>query len=419
MHRTATLICSCALALAGGPVMAQAWQEIPYSVVHNFDFQPAGDVVDVRGHEFRHAWVQMSGHMPAWGVQAAAQLPGFDPLGTESWGAGSGGVPVAVNSGLFGPVQCIYNSFPIPPSGINAGVCLTVQIPPSLATACTSFFVWPYGTTPPYRIQGRVGSSGLARAAMAVRGGAVAYAFSAAAVTVRGGIRLANGSIQWNPTLLYDSVGGGSSAQAGRDPIHFTAVNLHTGDVVETSLLDFDIQAEGNGRLRWDGGIFETDAAEFDFVLDIPPTFVHPGQSGRIELRIRSGVVDVANDAGRFAGMLPPVGTPIPLSFALPSNFDLDYDLNLDPAFPWDVLTDLSGGGGANPAVGGAPCPADLTGDGILDFFDVLVYLDIFSGGSEDADFNNDGELNFFDVLNFLQAFSAGCQPAGGGGPDA
>lgn len=421
MHRTATLVCSGVLALSGGPVMAQAWQEIPYSVMHNFDFQPAGDVVDVRGHDFRHVWVQMSGRMPAWAVQAPGQHPDFDPFGTESWGAAPGGIPVVFNSGLFGnSVQCNYNSFPIPPAGINAGVCMTVQVPPSLATACTSFFVWPYGTTPPYRIQGSVGSSGLARAAMAHRGGAVAYAYSAAAVTVRGGILMANGSIQWNPVLLFDSVGGGSSAQAIRDPIHFIATNLDTGEVVEASLLDFDIQAQGNGRLRWDAGIFETDASELDFVLEIPRTFVLPRQSGRIELRIRNGVVDVSNDTGQFAGLLPPVGTSVPLSFPLPTTFDLDYDLNLDPAFPWDVLTDLSGGGGANPAVGIAPCPADLTGDGILDFFDVLLYLDIFSSGSEEADFNNDGEHDFFDLLSFLEAFSGGCQADDDdGGPDA
>ncbi|KAA0213990.1 MAG: hypothetical protein DYG94_03035 [Leptolyngbya sp. PLA3] len=409
------------LVVVAARASAQSWQEIPYSVVHNFDFQPAGDVVDVRGHDFRHVWVQMTGHMPAWGVEAAAQLPDFDPFGTESWGTGPSGVPQAFNSGLYGsPVQCNYNSFPIPPTGINTGVCLNVHIPPSLATACTEFFVWPYGTTPPYRIQGSVGSNGMARAALAGRGGAVAYAYSAAAVSVRGGTQLASGYIQWNPTLLYDSVGGGSSAHAIRDPIHFVATNLDTGEVVEASLLDFDIQAEGNGNFRWDAGIFETNAAEFDFVLEIPPAFVRPGQSGRIELRIRAGIVDVSNDAGRFAGMLPPVGTPIPLAFPLPSTFDLDYDLNLDPTFPWDVNADLSGGGGANPSVGSTPCPADMTGDGILDFFDVLLYLDVFSGGGEDADFNNDGELNFFDVLNFLQAFSQGCPPDGDdGGPDA
>lgn len=420
MHRTVTLSCTCALALFGAQTFAQSSQEIPYSVVHNFDFRPAGDVVEVRGHEFRHAWVQMSGRMPAWGVQAPGQLPDFDPFGTESWGLAPGGVPVAFNSGLFGnPVQCVYNSFPIPATGINAAVCLTVQIPPSLATACTEFFVWPYGTTPPYRIQGSVGSSGVARAAMAYRGGARAYAFSAAAVTARGGVRLANGSIQWNPTLHYDSVGGGSSAQAIRDPIHFVATNLDTGDVVEASLLDFDIQAQGSGRLRWDAGVFETDAAELDFVLDIPPAHIAPGQDGRIELRIRSGVVDIANDGGIFAGMLPPVGTPVPLSIPLPNSFDLDYDLNLDPAFPWDVNADLSGGAGADSAVGIAPCPGDVTGDGILDFFDVLLYLDIYSSGELTADFNADDELNFFDVLSFLEAFSQGCKPDGNVEPDA
>ena len=54
-------------------------------------------------------------------------------------------------------------------------------------------------------------------------------------------------------------------------------------------------------------------------------------------------------------------------------------------------------------------CPADLTGDGILDFFDVSAFLSAFSAGNPSADFTGDGIFNFFDVSAFLSAFSAGC----------
>ncbi|MBL4698985.1 MAG: right-handed parallel beta-helix repeat-containing protein [Phycisphaerales bacterium] len=48
-------------------------------------------------------------------------------------------------------------------------------------------------------------------------------------------------------------------------------------------------------------------------------------------------------------------------------------------------------------------CPADLNGDGELNFFDISEFLNTM------PDFNSDGDFNFFDVSAFLNAFSAGC----------
>lgn len=55
------------------------------------------------------------------------------------------------------------------------------------------------------------------------------------------------------------------------------------------------------------------------------------------------------------------------------------------------------------------PCPADLMADGVLNFFDISVFLGAFSAQDPIADFTADGALNFFDVSAFLQAFNAGC----------
>ncbi len=55
------------------------------------------------------------------------------------------------------------------------------------------------------------------------------------------------------------------------------------------------------------------------------------------------------------------------------------------------------------------PCPADLTADGILDFFDVSLFLTYFQSSNPIADFNGDGVFNFFDISIFLLAFTAGC----------
>jgi len=54
-------------------------------------------------------------------------------------------------------------------------------------------------------------------------------------------------------------------------------------------------------------------------------------------------------------------------------------------------------------------CIADFTNDGVLNFFDVLVFLETFASSLPAADLNNDGDYNFFDVQAFLQAFAEGC----------
>lgn len=54
-------------------------------------------------------------------------------------------------------------------------------------------------------------------------------------------------------------------------------------------------------------------------------------------------------------------------------------------------------------------CDADLTGDNILDFFDVSIFLNYFGAGDVRADINGDGFFDFFDVSLFLQLFGGGC----------
>lgn len=49
---------------------------------------------------------------------------------------------------------------------------------------------------------------------------------------------------------------------------------------------------------------------------------------------------------------------------------------------------------------------ADLNNDGMLDFFDVSLFLQQFNAG---GDYNGDGATDFFDVSAFLQDFNAGC----------
>jgi len=63
---------------------------------------------------------------------------------------------------------------------------------------------------------------------------------------------------------------------------------------------------------------------------------------------------------------------------------------------------------GADPLVLGCG-PADFTGDGALDIFDVFAFLDAFNASDPAADFTGDGNLDIFDVFAYLDLFNAGC----------
>ena len=56
-----------------------------------------------------------------------------------------------------------------------------------------------------------------------------------------------------------------------------------------------------------------------------------------------------------------------------------------------------------------APCPADMNGDGELNFFDVSQFLTGYLAHDSMSDFNGDGLFNFFDVSEFLVAYQTGC----------
>ena len=68
-----------------------------------------------------------------------------------------------------------------------------------------------------------------------------------------------------------------------------------------------------------------------------------------------------------------------------------------------------NGSGSGSAYVFDTYCPADLNGDGVLDFFDIAAFLTAFTNQSPIGDFNNDNSFDFFDIAAFLAAFSAGC----------
>lgn len=80
-------------------------------------------------------------------------------------------------------------------------------------------------------------------------------------------------------------------------------------------------------------------------------------------------------------------------------------DTVLSPA----EIAGFGGPSAAGIALATAPCPADFNSDTMLDFFDVLAFLQAFTAQEPAGDFNHDTVYDFFDVLAFLAAFTAGC----------
>jgi hypothetical protein len=72
-------------------------------------------------------------------------------------------------------------------------------------------------------------------------------------------------------------------------------------------------------------------------------------------------------------------------------------------------LTDGTLAGFIIEGFGDTACAPDLNTDGALDFFDVQLFLQLFSNEDPAADFTGNGAFDFFDVQAFLQSFSAGC----------
>lgn len=83
------------------------------------------------------------------------------------------------------------------------------------------------------------------------------------------------------------------------------------------------------------------------------------------------------------------------------------FDAVIVPPAPSGFVTRVYNDG-SNLYVG-QTCPSDTNLDGVLNFFDVSVFLNNYNMGNSAADLNGDGQLNFFDVSTFLNSYNMGC----------
>lgn len=93
---------------------------------------------------------------------------------------------------------------------------------------------------------------------------------------------------------------------------------------------------------------------------------------------------DLPGEVGYHPGLIGPTGT--------------------DPCYddPDEIVTGIS----ETPPTA---CPADLDGDGVVDFPDYLVFLNLYDADDPGADLDADGVVDFADFLDFLNHYDAGC----------
>ncbi len=55
------------------------------------------------------------------------------------------------------------------------------------------------------------------------------------------------------------------------------------------------------------------------------------------------------------------------------------------------------------------PCAPDLTGDGVVDTLDFLLFLGAWAQGNDIADWDENGTINTMDFIAFLNEWAVGC----------
>ena len=181
---------------------------------------------------------------------------------------------------------------------------------------------------------------------------------------------ISNGNGTFGPPALI-SFGGPVDA--------LVIANLDSDDDLDAAVI---VDDPDRGRivqiLRND---FDTVERQLAFTVADAPT------SSGIPLYLFAGDVDNIGGADLIIinDPLPPGGLPVPRG-GLP-------DISLLPSI----------------SEGLPPCPADMNGDGVLDFFDVQQFLQWMAAQDPRANLNGDALIDFFDLQLFLSLYSAGC----------
>ena len=207
---------------------------------------------------------------------------------------------------------------------------------------------------------------------------------------------------------VTDQGGAGNGANDANDTVNITATVFEPGnasfdDTADTNTLELDL-----GTVNTGSGPVSQQIAFYNIPNDL---FIAP-----IDIELISSVGDTSAITTDFAPVLDLTTldfaeVQVSIDDSTEGVYNATYTFrvyNARSMFPGDVLVeDLTLN--VTAEVSGAVCSPDLNNDGVLNFFDVSLFLNAYSNNDPAADFTNDGVFNFFDVSAFLNAYSAGC----------
>lgn len=186
----------------------------------------------------------------------------------------------------------------------------------------------------------------------------------------------------------FTTAGGAAANHVARwDGASWTDLNLGTGDIAY-SLARFDPDGDGPAvEALYVGGAF----------LSVGPDHK---RSEHLAVWDGKGWAPIAGStSGNVFGLCPVATQPGPWS-----------EPRLWAAGSFGRFFDYSAGD-IGALLGCAPptCYPDFTGDGALDLFDFLGYVNAFNAQDPTADCDADGAFTLFDFLCFVNAFNEGC----------
>lgn len=320
-----------------------------YWVKHDFKLKPGGNQIPVvRGKYYCHAWTTETRpdcSDSAVNPDAAAQPLGWGPFGTDSQHGTQGPVRNSGNGG--GGVNSQTAQIPIDATG--AGGFFDIEW--ATASDCDAYAdansMWSVNqVVAGGEVTGTITAWGVATAAGAPHRRSTAYAFSMTSIEAQGST-LKKGKLKWH-SVVRDTVRGSRRSQ--KDPIDYIVTDLVTGARVQGTLLSISMDmlpASLGGGINWDSNQVVISATDMNLRIEIPGQLT--SLTGRVDLQIRGGIVEVANASGIYAGILPAVGSAVPVAFNMINDIEFDYDLtSLTPAGnDTDVVIDMYGSGEA------------------------------------------------------------------------
>jgi len=172
---------------------------------------------------------------------------------------------------------------------------------------------------------------------------------------------------------------------------HVRVFDASTG--AETAVLELpagSIEQDFGYRVDIDGDRVVV-ATQGDRITTFGSAYIYDANTGeRLADLIRSDNGQFGDGWGFSGGDLISVDDQI-LAIAAP--FDDSAASNAGAIFIWDLS-----------------CPADLTGDGNVNFFDISEYIALFNAQDPAADLAEPfGSLNFFDISAYITLFNQGC----------